>query len=387
MKPIADHDEIQGLLQELLEYAQDQGFLTIDDVLAVFPHPEEYLQTIEGLLHREGIELLDSSPAADDEEADLDIDGVALAYDVTDIDSDDTISLYLREVSTIPLLTAEEEVQLAQRLEQGWQARERLTRDNGYSLQERQQLEALVEDGEAARHHLIRANSRLVISLAKKYMGQGVPFLDLIQEGNMGLMRAVEKFDYRRGYKFSTYATWWIRQSIARAVADQGRTIRVPVHMNDRIRRLYRASRILEQQLGRAPTPEELAREVGLSPHKVEWMLRVSQRPLSLEKPVGEERDSELVDFIEDLDAPAPAEMASQYLLREEIEKVLTSLTPREARVLKLRFGLAGGRSHTLKEVGEKFGVTRERIRQIEAEALQRLRHPNRSGHLRDYLR
>lgn len=386
MNPVVDHAVTRALLQELLEEGREQGYLTIDEVLAVFPQPEDYLETIEELLNGHGIELLDSPPAAD-EDVNGEADGETLVYDLTNIDSDDTISLYLREVSIIPLLTAEEEVQLAQRLERGCLARAKLARDNGHSPLERQQLEAVVQDGEMARHHLIRANSRLVISLAKKYMGQGVPLLDLIQEGNMGLMRAVEKFDYRRGYKFSTYATWWIRQSITRAVADQGRTIRVPVHMNDRIRRLYRASRQLEQKLGRAPTPEELALELDVPPHKVRWMLRVSQRPLSLEKPVGEELDSELGDFIEDQDAPAPADMASQHLLREEIESVLTALTPREARVLKLRFGLTDGRSHTLKEVGEKFGVTRERIRQIEAEALQRLRHPNRSGRLRDYLR
>jgi RNA polymerase primary sigma factor len=222
--------------------------------------------------------------------------------------------------------------------------------------------------------------------MAKKYMGQGVPFLDLIQEGNLGLMKAVEKFDYRRGYKFSTYATWWIRQAITRAIADQGRTIRVPVHMSDRIRRLYHISRRLEQELGREPTPEEIAEEMQLPPKKVGWMLKISQRPLSLEKPVGEEKDSELGDFIEDEDLPTPSEVASHRLLREEIEEVLTSLTPREARVLQLRFGLTDGRSHTLKEVGEKFGVTRERIRQIETEALQRLRHPSRSQKLRDYL-
>ncbi|MFQ5858241.1 MAG: sigma-70 family RNA polymerase sigma factor [Anaerolineae bacterium] len=386
MKPVVNNNHPRGLLQELLEDGREQGYLTIDDILAVFPQPEEYLEIIEELLHQQGIELLETPPPVDDD-IDGETDGETLGYDLAGIDSDDTISLYLREVSTIPLLTAEEEVQLAKRLEQGWQAREKLAKDNGYNALEKQRLEQLVQDGEAARHHLIRANSRLVISLAKKYMGQGVPLLDLIQEGNMGLMRAVEKFEYRRGYKFSTYATWWIRQSITRAVADQGRTIRVPVHMNDRIRRLYRASRQLEQRLGRSPTPEEIAEELNLPPHKVSWMLRVSQRPLSLEKRVGEERESELGDFIEDEDTPAPAEMASQHLLREEIENVLTALTPREARVLKLRFGLADGRSHTLKEVGEKFGVTRERIRQIEAEALQRLRHPNRSGRLRDYLR
>lgn len=383
MKPVVDDNETRGLIQELLEEGQDQGYLTIDDILAVLPRPEEYLDTIEEVLSSHGIELLDGPPAVP-----ADPNGAgAQTYDLTHIESDDTISLYLREISTIPLLTAEEEVQLAKRLERGCQAREKLATDNSYSGSEREELERLVRDGEEARHHLIRANSRLVISLAKKHLGQGVPLLDLIQEGNMGLMRAVEKFDYRRGYKFSTYATWWIRQSITRAVADQGRTIRVPVHMNDRIRRLYRASHQLEQKLGRSPTPEELAPELGLPPHKVRWMLRVSQRPLSLEKPVGEGEDSELGDFIEDQDAPAPAYMASQRLLREEIENVLTALTPREARVLKLRFGLTDGRSHTLKEVGEKFGVTRERIRQIEAEALQRLRHPNRIGRLRDYLR
>ena len=386
MKPVADQQGTRDLLQELVDEGQEQGYLTIDDILAVFPQPEKYLEPIEELLNGHGIELLSAPPAADADPNGR-ADGRTPSYDLIDIDSDDTISLYLREISTIPLLKAEEEVQLAQRLEQGLQAHEKLARDNGCSPLERQQLESLVRDGEAARHQLIRANSRLVISLAKKYMGQGVPFLDLIQEGNMGLMRAVEKFDYHRGYKFSTYATWWIRQSITRAVADQGRTIRVPVHMNDRIRRVYRASRQLEQCLGRSPTAEELAREVNLPPHKVRWILRVSQRPLSLERPVGEEKDSELGDFIEDQDAPAPADMASLHLLRDEIENVLTALTPREARVLKLRFGLTDGRSHTLKEVGEKFGVTRERIRQIEAEALQRLRHPNRSGRLRDYLR
>ncbi len=385
MKPAVNNGRIKGLLEDLLEEGREQGYLTVDDILTVLPQPEEYLETIEEFLQENGIEVLDTPPA--DNEVDDEQANGANSYDLTGIDSDDTISLYLREVSTIPLLTAEEEVQLAKRLERGCEAYEKLAGPNQYSPLEIERLEWLVQDGEAARHHLIRANSRLVISLAKKYLGQGVPFLDLIQEGNMGLMRAVEKFDYHRGYKFSTYATWWIRQSITRAVADQGRTIRVPVHMNDRIRRLYRAAHQLEQRLGRSPTPEEIADEVDLPAQKVSWMLRVSQRPLSLEKPVGEESDSELGDFVEDQEIPPPSELASQRLLRDEIESVLTALSPREARVLKLRFGLTDGRSYTLKEVGEKFGVTRERIRQIEAEALQRLRHPNRSGRLRDYLR
>ncbi len=385
MNPIVDHGHVKALLQELLQEGRERGYLTIDDILAAFPEPEEYLETIEAFLHEEGIDVLKTAPA-DTAKAAGATDNGAPGYDLTNIDSDDTISLYLREVSTIPLLTAREEVQLAQRLERGCQAREKLSTDNGYDPLEKRLLEQQIEDGEAARHHLICANSRLVISLAKKYMGQGVPLLDLIQEGNLGLMRAVEKFDYRRGYKFSTYATWWIRQSITRAVADQGRTIRVPVHMSDRIRRLYRASHQLEQQLGRSPTPEEIAGEVDLPTPKVRWMLRVSQRPLSLEKPVGEESDSELGDFIEDQEIPAPTELTLQHMLREEIESILTALTPREARVLKLRFGLIDGRSYTLKEVGEKFGVTRERIRQIEVEALRRLRHPNRIGRLRDYL-
>ena len=386
MKPTVDRNDAKGLILELLEEGREQGYLTIDDVLSTLPKPEEHLETLEELLHQNGIELLESAPDPSGNRNNREEESETPSYDLSAIDSDDTISLYLREVSTIPLLTAEEEVQLAQRFEQGCAATFELDNCSNYNNDNQCLLEWQVRDGESARQHLIRANSRLVISLAKKYMGQGVPFLDLIQEGNMGLMRAVEKFDYRRGYKFSTYATWWIRQSITRAIADQGRTIRVPVHMNDHIRRLHRTSHLLEQKLGRSPTAEEIADELNLPEHKVSWMFRVSQRPLSLEQPVGEEKDSEMGEFIEDEDAPAPPETASHRLLREELEQILTALSPREARVLKLRFGLNDGRSHTLKEVGEKFGVTRERIRQIEAEALQRLRHPNRSAHLRDYL-
>ncbi|MFQ6016412.1 MAG: sigma-70 family RNA polymerase sigma factor [Anaerolineae bacterium] len=385
MTPGANRIELGGLDDELLERARAQGYLTIDDLLAVVPEPENHLLQIEAFLEREGIELRDD--ATGDGGGATDFENVIPPLDLRDIDGDDTVSLYLREVCTIPLLTAEEEVELSRRLERGRLAQITLAKNRSMSAAERERLEWEVRDGDAARKQLIQANSRLVISLAKRYIGRGVPFLDLIQEGNMGLMRAVEKFDYRRGYKFSTYATWWIRQSIVRAIADQGRTIRVPVHMSDRIRRLYSAVRRLEQELGRQPTPEEIAQEMGLPSRKVIWMLHISQHPLSLENPVDEEKDTELGDLIEDQTIPAPGDMALQHLLREEIEKVLTALTPREARVLELRFGLSGTRSHTLKEVGEKFGVTRERIRQIESEALQRLRHPQRSRRLRDYLR
>ncbi len=252
--------------------------------------------------------------------------------------------------------------------------------------EERERLLWCVRDGQAAQEHLIKANSRLVVSVAKKYVGRGVPFLDLIQEGNIGLIRAVKKFDYRRGYKFSTYATWWIRQAVTRAIADQGRTIRVPVHMYEQINRLTRTSRQLVQELGRDPTTEEIADELKVSPRKVEHIMRVSQRPLSLEMPVGEEEDSYLGDFIEDEDADAPGDAAGQQLLREVIDEIFQSLTPREVRILQLRFGLVDGYCYTLEEVGKKFGVTRERIRQIEAQALSRLRHPSRSRKLRDYL-
>jgi RNA polymerase primary sigma factor len=305
--------------------------------------------------------------------------------DLGSISSDDTVGLYLREMARVPLLTTDEEIKLAMALEAGRRAKTTLSND-GSDPAKRVELEWQVEEGLAAREHLIKANTRLVVSIAKKYMGRGVPFLDLIQEGNLGLMKAVEKFDYNRGYRFSTYATWWIRQTITRAIADQGRTIRVPVHMSDRIRRLYNTARELEQEQGCRPTPEEIAEELDIEPRKVQWMLRVSWKPLSLEHPVGEEEDSELGNFIEDELTPTPIQSANQSLLGEKIEEMLATLSPREARILRLRFGLLNGRSYTLEEVGQKFGLTRERIRQIEGKALRRLRHPRRSRQLRDYL-
>jgi RNA polymerase primary sigma factor len=385
------------LVADLLERAEIQGYLTVDDVLEAFPNAEERLEQIEEVFLRLGeaeIEVYDDK--ADIPESELpskefepekavEVQIDEEAFDLSGISSDDSVGLYLKEMARVPLLTLEEEVQLAMKLCAAEDAKHAL-QQNGHGPDERDRLECVIEEGRLAREHLIKANTRLVVSIAKKYMGRGVPFLDLIQEGNLGLMKAVEKFDYTRGYRFSTYATWWIRQTITRAIADQGRTIRVPVHMSDRIRRLYKTARQLEQEQGRKPTPEEIATAMDLEPRKVRWMLKVSWRPLSLERPVGEEEDSELGSFIEDESTPTPTQSAYQNLLREKVEEVLSTLTPREARILRLRFGLQNGRSYTLEEVGQKFGLTRERIRQIEGKALRRLRHPRRSRQLRDYL-
>ena len=311
----------------------------------------------------EGVEIVDDVAAAGDaadddgpdkeEEVEIDLsvpEGISL---------DDPVRMYLKEIGHVPLLTAEEEVALARRMEAG---------------------------DEEARHRLEEANLRLVVSIAKRYVGRGMMFLDLIQEGNLGLLKAVEKFDYSKGYKFSTYATWWIRQAITRAIADQARTIRIPVHMVETINKLVRISRQLLQELGRDPRPEEIAKEMGISVARVHEIMKIAQEPVSLETPIGEEEDSHLGDFIEDEAAPAPAEAASFMLLREQLEEVLETLTDREKNVLRLRFGLEDGRSRTLEEVGQSFGVTRERIRQIEAKALRKLRHPSRSKVLRDFL-
>jgi RNA polymerase primary sigma factor len=381
------------IVGELLEKAEVQGYLITDNILDLLPEAEETLEQLEEifvLLHEAGIRVYEDQTEASEampqlNTAEDDYEPDDEGYDLSGISSDDTVGLYLKEMARVPLLTIEEEVHLAKTLERGREA-QNILRNDGSDPAKRRELERAILEGVAAREHLIKANTRLVVSIAKKYMGRGVPFLDLIQEGNLGLMKAVEKFDYTRGYRFSTYATWWIRQTITRSIADQGRTIRVPVHMSDRIRRLYNTARQLEQEQGRRPTPEEIALELDLEPRKVQWMLRVSWRPLSLEKPIGEDEDSELGSFIEDERSPTPTQSAHHDLLSEKVEEMLSTLSPREARILRLRFGLANGRSHTLEEVGQKFGLTRERIRQIEGKALRRLRHPRRSRQLRDYL-
>ena len=392
-------------LEYLLESGKNQGSVTYDEILQVMPDLESNMDLLEDVfstLFDHGIDVValkdeatdgETDEQDDDLEDDEDDESISVGrvssgnpeFDLSQIEIDDSISLYLKEIGRVPLLTAAEEVSLAKRMERGELAQQRI--DEGVEDQvEQERLLWEIRDGERAQEHLIKANSRLVVSVAKKYVGRGVPFLDLIQEGNIGLIRAVNKFDYTRGYKFSTYATWWIRQAVTRAIADQGRTIRVPVHMYEQINRLTRTSRQLVQELGRDPTTEEIAEALDVPAKKVEQIIRVSQRPLSLEMPVGEEEDSYLGDFIEDEDAQSPTDAASQQLLREVIDEIFASLTPREVRILQLRFGLVDGYSYTLEEVGRKFGVTRERIRQIEAQALGRLRHPSRSRKLRDYL-
>ncbi len=354
-----DKGYLAQAITALIERGKEQGFVSPEDILEFYPDLEEHLDDLEDVyeaVYEAGLEIISPeerpvTPVIIPEEH--------VEPEVTEVDIDNPISLYLHEISRIPLLTAEEEIELAKRIEAG--------------------------DMEA-RQKLIEANFRLVVSIAKKYVGRGVSFLDLIQEGNIGLIRAVQKFDYRRGYKFSTYATWWIRQAITRSIADQARTIRIPVHMVERINKLIRTSRRLAQELGREPSLEDIAEELELSPSQVANILKIAQQPLSLEMPVGEEGDSSLGDFIEDLRLPVPAEAASDQLLKEQISSILDTLNPRESRILQLRFGLRNERTHTLEEVGRKFGVTRERIRQIEAKALRKLRHPSRAKKLRDYL-
>ena len=375
----------------LIIKAEVQGGLVLEDIYELIPDLDENFEQIERImaaLEEAGVRLTDTAEEDDDQdislfEEDEDEDEDAEEGQATD----DSIALYLREMARVPLLTTAEEVSLAKRMERGEHAVARLkTSSAARTADTEARLRASVEDGRLAREHIIKANTRLVVSIAKKYMGRGVHFLDLIQEGNLGLMKAVEKFNYKLGFRFSTYATWWIRQTITRAIADQARTIRVPVHMNDRIRQLYKVTHELEQSLGRKPQPAEIAAEMGLDPSKIEWMQTVSWRPLSLEQPVGEEEDSEFGSLIEDETEPSPSQTVIEQLLRDKVEQVLSTLTPREQRIIRLRFGLVNGKSYTLEEVGQKFGLTRERIRQIENRALRRLRHPLRSRELRDYL-
>jgi RNA polymerase primary sigma factor len=374
-------------IELLIARGKEQGFVSPEDILEVYPELEEHLDALEDVytaVYEAGLEIIspEEAPAAILAPQEVQIEPIA----VGEVDIDNPISLYLHEISRIPLLTGAEEVELAQAIEAGLAAIKRLAGNGNLPESESWELKRAQSRGEAARQRLIEANFRLVVSIAKKYVGRGVSFLDLIQEGNIGLIRAVQKFDYRRGFKFSTYATWWIRQAITRSIADQARTIRIPVHMVERINKLIRTSRRLAQELGREPTIEDIAGELEITPSQVATILKIAQQPLSLEMPVGEEGDSSLGDFIEDQQLPVPAEAASDQLLREQISSILDTLNPRESRILQLRFGLRNERTHTLEEVGRKFGVTRERIRQIEAKALRKLRHPSRAKKLRDYL-
>jgi RNA polymerase primary sigma factor len=395
---LEEKEDRHNAVARLIELGRRKSFVTYDDILKFFPEAEQDVDQLEeafSALVSAGIpyiedpglggpteeELSEEEESDDEARPELSTDDNYLA----NIDTDDAIGLYLKEVGRVPLLTAIEEVELAQRIERGRLAREELARGNVTSRR-RMELQMLIEDGWAAREHLITANSRLVISVAKKYMGRGVPFLDLIQEGNIGLIRAAKKFDYRRGHKFSTYATWWIRQAVTRAIADQGRTIRVPVHMGDQINKLLRVQHQLTQRLGRDPSVEELAIALEVTPQKVENMIQVARRPLSLETPTDDEEDSVLGDFIQDDEFPAPDDTATYNLLREHLDSVLDGLPPREVRILQLRYGLLDGQAYTLEEVGRKMGVTRERVRQIEAQALSRLRHPAIRRKLREYL-
>ena len=379
------------MLEQLLEVARSQGYLTYSDILEAFPQPELRVADVDQLyaaLQAEGIRVVESQIEAEMNPNGQTLEEEILAElpDLTDIALDDPVRMYLQEIGQVPLLSAEQEVVLAKQMESGDEASARLERCDYNTREERYSLAVQVDRGNDARQHLIQANLRLVVSIAKKYTSYGLTMMDLVQEGNIGLMRAVEKFDYTKGHKFSTYATWWIRQAITRAIADQARTIRIPVHMVETINRLMRESRRMLQELGREPTDEELSRVLGMPVEKVRSIRKTSLEPVSLETPVGQEEDSQLGDFIEDSKVLAPSDAASHQMLREQVEQVLNQLTERERRVLQLRFGLEDGHSRTLEEVGKEFGVTRERIRQIEVKALRKLRHPRLGKKLRDYL-
>ena len=379
----------KDIKRELIEKGKKKGVLTFKEISDAFEDIEvtpEEIERLYDIFEKESIELV--------EDLDKELEEIEVSKEELEdlsvpegINIDDHVKMYLKEIGKVNLLTPEEELSLAKRMADGETAKEQLE-EIGENIDEdsKKQIDLLSADGEKAKKSLAEANLRLVVSIAKRYVGRGMLFLDLIQEGNLGLIKAVDKFDYTKGYKFSTYATWWIRQAITRAIADQARTIRIPVHMVETINKLVRVSRQLVQELGREPTPEELAKELNMPVDKVREISKISQEPVSLETPIGEEEDSHLGDFIPDEDAPAPSEAASFVLLKEQLGAVLETLSEREAKVLRLRFGLDDGRARTLEEVGKEFDVTRERIRQIEAKALRKLRHPSRSKKLKDFL-
>ena len=399
----------KGLLElgkkkkNILEYQE------ISDYFQDFPLSQEQMEAVLDYLEQCNIDVLrmnamdepealmiNDEDVVIEEEDELDVENIDLSVP-EGVSIEDPVRMYLKEIGKVPLLTADEEIVLAKQMEAGADAHNRLEEieellkdaddeKRAQLLKEQKQMKMLEYAGEEAKNRLAEANLRLVVSIAKRYVGRGMLFLDLIQEGNLGLIKAVEKFDYRKGYKFSTYATWWIRQAITRAIADQARTIRIPVHMVETINKLIRVSRQLLQELGREPFPEEIAEEMNMSVERVREILKISQEPVSLETPIGEEEDSHLGDFIQDDNVPVPADAAAFTLLREQLKDVLSTLTDREQKVLRLRFGLDDGRARTLEEVGKEFNVTRERIRQIEAKALRKLRHPSRSRKLKDYL-
>ena len=379
----------KDIKRELIEKGKKKGVLTFKEISDAFEDIEvtpEEIERLYDIFEKESIELV--------EDLDKELEEIEVSKEELEdlsvpegINIDDHVKMYLKEIGKVNLLTPEEELSLAKRMADGETAKEQIE-EIGEEIDEdsKKQIDLLIADGEKAKKSLAEANLRLVVSIAKRYVGRGMLFLDLIQEGNLGLIKAVDKFDYTKGYKFSTYATWWIRQAITRAIADQARTIRIPVHMVETINKLVRVSRQLVQELGREPTPEELAKELNMPVDKVREISKISQEPVSLETPIGEEEDSHLGDFIPDEDAPAPSEAASFVLLKEQLGAVLETLSEREAKVLRLRFGLDDGRARTLEEVGKEFDVTRERIRQIEAKALRKLRHPSRSKKLKDFL-
>lgn len=385
------------MIQELMARAEQRGYVTYDDILELLEDEGED-QNIDNVLYELdelGIEYrpdndLVSAPVLDETETDYDLDDGAqdpMLGDINAVSADDPVGLYFRQMAQEPLLSAAEEVDLAKRIEYGKLALQILER-RGPRIETEKLLryERLIREGQAAREHLGRANTRLVVSIAKRYMSQGLPFPDLIQEGNVGLMRAVDKYDYKRGNRFSTYATWWIRQAITRALAQKTRTIRIPLHMTERIRQMYRTAQSLEQMLGRRPTAEEIAAEMDVPLDNIRGMMDASQHAVALERPVGDDGDTEFGDFIEDQETLSPVDAAIQHLLEETIEQVLGELTNRQSSILRLRFGLGGGEPHTLEEIANKFGLSRERIRQLEKEALRRLKSPRLSVALRDYL-